>query len=120
MLTLGPCQFVQDDIDRLLQEIDDLESAIDEVPPRARAGLRAQIRRLQTEVRQKNQQLQLCLRNPNPYALRLDGIEVTQAIQDMNHSITLVAGKATVVRVYLSYSLSPSITVRGELAVSRT
>ena len=32
-------------------------------------------------------------------SVELDGIEVTQAIQDMSQSIPLVAGKATVVRV---------------------
>lgn len=32
----------------------------------------------------------------------LDGIEVTQAVQDLAHSVPLIAGKATVVRVYLS------------------
>jgi hypothetical protein len=52
--------------------------------------------------------------------LRLDGIEVTQVIQDMNHSVKLIAGKATVVRVYLSYPNTPAITVRGEMALSRT
>ena len=31
-----------------------------------------------------------------------DGVEVTQAIQNMNHDVPLVARKRTVVRVYLS------------------
>lgn len=52
--------------------------------------------------------------------LRLEAIEVTQAIQDLDHSVPLVANKATIVRVYLS---SPGgsipIGVRGEIAVRR-
>jgi hypothetical protein len=34
--------------------------------------------------------------------VRVEGIEVTQAIQDMSNSVKLVAGKVTVARVYLS------------------
>src|SRR6478752_9948474 len=33
----------------------------------------------------------------------LDGIEVTQEVQDVGHSVPLVAGKATIVRVYLKF-----------------
>jgi hypothetical protein len=54
------------------------------------------------------------------FPLKLDGIEVTQAIQDMNHSVKLIAGKAGVVRVYLSYPNQTAITVRGELALQRS
>jgi hypothetical protein len=120
MPTLGPCQFIQDEIDNLEQEISDLEDALNEVPPSVRAGLLREIQRLRQQVRRLYTELQSCLRNPAPYALSLDGIEVTQAIQDMNHSVALVATKATVVRVYLSYSLSPAVTVRGELALRRS
>jgi hypothetical protein len=49
----------------------------------------------------------------------VDGIEVTQGIQDLALSIPLLAGKRTVVRVYLSHPDSPGITVRGEIAVRR-
>jgi len=38
----------------------------------------------------------------------------------MNHSVTLVAGKKTVVRVYLSRPTGANIKVRGEIAVRRT
>ena len=55
-----------------------------------------------------------------PGEVRVEGIEITQAIQDMNHSVTLVAGKATVVRVYLSRPSGTNIKVRGEIAVRRT
>ncbi|HEV7242876.1 MAG TPA: hypothetical protein VGQ36_26860 [Thermoanaerobaculia bacterium] len=51
-------------------------------------------------------------------AVRVDALEVTQAIQNLYHSVTLVALKPTVVRVYLSYRANPPITVRGELRVS--
>lgn len=52
--------------------------------------------------------------------VRMDAVEVTQAIQNLYHSVTLVALKTTVVRVYLSYRLAPPITVRGELRVRRS
>jgi hypothetical protein len=51
--------------------------------------------------------------------VQVDAIEVTQGIQDLAHSIPLLAGKRTVVRVYLSHPESPGITVRGEIAVRR-
>lgn len=50
-------------------------------------------------------------------SVELDGIEVTQAIQDMSQSIPLVAGKATVARVYLSSYSAATVTVRGVLSV---
>lgn len=47
------------------------------------------------------------------------GIEVTQAIQNVSHDVRLIAGKKTVVRVYLKpQSLPRNLRVRGELAVS--
>jgi len=49
--------------------------------------------------------------------VRPDGLEVTQAIQNLVHSVPLIALKTTVVRLYLSYRSSPPVTVRGELAV---
>lgn len=51
--------------------------------------------------------------------IHVDAIEVTQGIQDLAYSIPLLAGKRTVVRVYLSHPESPAITVRGEIAVRR-
>lgn len=50
-------------------------------------------------------------------AVQVDGIEVTQAIQDMHQSVALVAGKRTWVRVYLSSPGAPSLSVRGSLSV---
>jgi hypothetical protein len=48
----------------------------------------------------------------------LDGIEVTQAVQDIGHSVPLVAGKATIVRVYLKFPTP--VEVRGELQAARS
>jgi len=53
-------------------------------------------------------------------SLSVDGIEVVQVVQDMNHSVTLIAGKRTIVRVYLSRPAGAAINVRGEIAVRRT
>jgi hypothetical protein len=53
--------------------------------------------------------------------IELNGLEVTQAIQNMAHSVPLVANKTTVVRAYLSTASGVNaVTVRGELQVSRT
>jgi hypothetical protein len=52
--------------------------------------------------------------------LQVDGIEVTQAIQDLGHSIPLIAGKRTVVRVYLSYYSGAGVNVSGTIAVRRS
>ncbi|GLZ14984.1 hypothetical protein Acsp04_52190 [Actinomadura sp. NBRC 104425] len=49
--------------------------------------------------------------------LQMDAMEVTQAIQDLSHSVPLIARKRTVVRVYLSYYGTTPVTVSGELAV---
>lgn len=54
------------------------------------------------------------------YALvRVDAIEVTQAIQNLTHTVPLVALKPTIVRVYLSSKLPASATVQGVLSVRR-
>jgi hypothetical protein len=62
-----------------------------------------------------------------PVILKIDGIEVTQAIQNMAHSVPLIAGKATVARVYLTLKFNfplppgqPSASVTGEVSVRRT
>lgn len=54
---------------------------------------------------------------PFPVVL-LDGVEVTQAVQAPDHSVPLVAGKTTIVRVYLSYP--EAVSVRGELHLARS
>lgn len=53
-------------------------------------------------------------------SLSVDGIEVVQVIQDMDHSVALIAGKRTIVRVYLSRPEGSAVVVRGEIAVRRT
>lgn len=49
--------------------------------------------------------------------IQVDAIEVTQGIQDLAQSIPLLAGKRTVVRVYLSLPVGPAMTVQGEIAI---
>ncbi len=51
-------------------------------------------------------------------AVALDGVEVTQEVQGLDHSVPLIAGKATIVRAYLSYP--QAVSVRGELQVARS
>ncbi len=53
-----------------------------------------------------------------PVVLR-DGVEVVQEVQDLGHSVPLIAGKPTIVRMYLSYPPAP-VTVRGEIEVARS
>jgi hypothetical protein len=53
-------------------------------------------------------------------SVSVDGIEVVQAVQDMDHSVTLIAGKSTIVRVYVSRPAGATITVRGEIAIRRS
>ena len=52
--------------------------------------------------------------------LVLDASEITQAVQDLNHSVTLIAGKTTVVRLYLRGASGPAVSVRGAIAVRRS
>ena len=49
----------------------------------------------------------------------VDGIEITQSVQDMAGTVPLVAGKATIVRAYLRFA-SRAVRVRGELFASRS
>jgi len=53
---------------------------------------------------------------PKPKA-QVDGIEVTQSIQDLSESVPLIARKRSFVRVYLGVSAAP-MTVHGVLRVS--
>ena len=52
--------------------------------------------------------------------VQLDALEVTQSIQDLAHSIPLVAAKKTVVRLYLSNYAGTAVTVQGRLALRRS
>jgi hypothetical protein len=49
----------------------------------------------------------------------LDALEVTQEVQDLAHSVPLIAEKPTVVRAYLRYAPAP-VEVRGELRLARS
>ena len=51
----------------------------------------------------------------------VSGMEVTQAIQNIAHEVRLIAGKRTVVRVYLQpEDLPRNVRVRGEVAIARS
>ena len=61
-----------------------------------------------------------------PATVTIDGIEVTQAIQNLAHEVPLIAGKATLVRVYLTVKLNfptpsslPSASATAELSARR-
>jgi hypothetical protein len=54
-----------------------------------------------------------------PILLTCDGVEVTQAIQDMAHSVPLIAQKRTIARVYLSVGGTDPVTVSGVIRVRR-
>jgi hypothetical protein len=58
--------------------------------------------------------------SPSDSVLLVEALEVTQAIQDLAHSIPLLAGKRTVVRVALGVADGGSVTVRGEIAVRKS
>jgi len=51
--------------------------------------------------------------------VQLDALEVTQAVQDLSQSVPLIAGKRTVVRLYLSRYSNVGMTVRGQITVRR-
>src|SRR5215510_499865 len=51
------------------------------------------------------------------HPLQMDGMEVTQAVQDLAHSVPLIAGKRTVVRIYLSYYGTAPLSISGQLSV---
>ncbi len=52
--------------------------------------------------------------------VQMDGLEVTQSIQDLGHSVPLIAGKRTVVRLYLSNYSGAAINVSGSISVRRS
>lgn len=62
------------------------------------------------------------LRAPAPGELTLEHIEITQAVQDINNSIKLLAGKRTVVRAYFSYEPThpdEQVSITAKLRVKR-
>lgn len=52
--------------------------------------------------------------------VQMDGLEVTQSIQDLGHSVPLIAGKRTVVRLHLSNYSGAAIGVSGTISVRRS
>lgn len=115
-----PWKRIQDEVDQLDQEIQDLIDLLPDIPVKQRPGVLRRIALLRRQEHNFQVQLSACHRDPSPFALQLDGIEVVQAIQSLDNSVPLVAGKTTVPRVYLSYYGNPGITVRGTLRVQST
>jgi VCBS repeat protein len=56
---------------------------------------------------------------PKPGEISVDGLEVTQTVQDMAHSVPLVANKQAVIRAYVSAETNHTISVRGKLTVRK-
>ncbi|MCZ4093449.1 hypothetical protein [Sinorhizobium psoraleae] len=58
---------------------------------------------------------------PAPSQVTVQAIEVCQVIQSIESSVTLVAGKATLVRIYVDQAtLGEPVKLRGELAIRRS
>ncbi len=57
---------------------------------------------------------------PRPNEFALEGLEITQAIQNMAHGVPLLAAKPTVVRAYPMFNGSANRQVRGTLWVRNT
>jgi hypothetical protein len=81
-------------------------------------GCEVEVRHLDTSAEVSSVGTTTCDVFLNP--LQLDGIEITQSIQDLSQSVPLIAGKRTVVRLYLSYYSSSGATVRGEITLRRS
>jgi hypothetical protein len=54
-----------------------------------------------------------------PQRVSVEGVEIVQAVQDGANQVTLVAEKATVVRIYLRAEGAVALQARGQLQVSR-
>src|SRR5258708_33974042 len=109
-----PWQFISDRMDEIEQEILNLEEMLAELPAHLHHGVLVQIAQRRAKLASLRRQLRNCRSNPTPFLLHMDGIEVTQSIQDMQGSVTLITGKRTAVRVYLSYYASPDIQLPAE------
>lgn len=75
--------------------------------PVAAGAIESQRKRLKDAVRAVESAEQL-----------LYGVEVIQAVQNMSHSVPLVAGKPTVVRAYLKYPFPLDIKISGVIRAS--
>ena len=56
-------------------------------------------------------------RMPAPNEMAVDDLELTQTVQDMEHSVPLVAGKTTIARAYLNHNNAAARRVRGRMYV---
>jgi hypothetical protein len=86
-------------------------------PPTPVAGRRYDLPQGASIILQEDGAEKVYLRRPDPP--QLEGIEVTQANQTLDNAVPLIAGKATVARVYLSCYQAPGMTVRGILRAQR-
>jgi len=89
-------------------------------PPSCTSSQLATLNEIGTQLNNEYQaELQNCrpVQGPAQPTVGLNGIEVVQAIQDMNQSVPLVAGKTTWARVYLSTVSPTPITVTGTLQI---
>ena len=79
-------------------------------------GFQQAIATAQEEIAADEQQLLTACAPPPPppHRVEVTGIEVVQAVQDLNNSVSLIASKPTWVRVYLNKN-SSSDTVTGAL-----
>jgi hypothetical protein len=84
-------------------------------------GMRTAIYYLNEEINAARGQVVMdCNPPPPPPPIAVIAIEVTQAIQDLNESVPLIAGKQTWARVYLSTTTSNPITVTGTLQIQNS
>ena len=57
---------------------------------------------------------------PAPTHAVWEAAEVTQSVQDLQHRVSLIAGKVTVIRVYVSATSGPAVGVRGTVTLVRS
>ncbi|MFO0941759.1 MAG: hypothetical protein U0930_13465 [Pirellulales bacterium] len=115
----NPCAFIEVQIQGLTATIQNISQIIPALPPSIQPVYQSILQALQAQLASSQAALQSCQLNPSAYSFQMDGIEITQSIQNMAHEVPLIAGKRTVVRVYLSNYNSASTQVRGELVAQQ-
>jgi hypothetical protein len=101
--------------------LSDCESHPGSCTPGQISGIRQAIQIAQEELDVDRGKLSTTCNTPPPPNfdhVTLEGVEVTQAIQDLDNSVPLIAGKKTWVRVYLG-KLSGTRTISGTLVAKR-
>ena len=117
------CVGTQQDLDNLDDQIATIQDALasGEIPePRTPANIakiRAEIRSMVAAREALAHKLDACLQNQASFGLRVNGMEVTQSIQHSSGTVLLIAGKTTVVRVYVSWVVPGTVTLRGTITV---